>query len=271
MALTIGPGITIGAGITMVPFGVPNPLVLTAGTGTYVVQPGATTLVIEAWGGGGGSMGQDNTNGAGAGGAYAKTTLSVTPGQIIYYSVGPGGIGSQTGGTTGTASWANLGTYTPPATASSGALAAGGAGAPVVAPNTSMQFISSIGQVIWWGGAGGTGAEGGGGGAAGPNGPGISGSVGNGGAGGAGNAGFGGAGGAAGGTTLNGGDGQSNENGGGGGGGAYNNRGGNGGSPGGAGGAGFGTTDTVNPSGANTNAHGYGGDGGRGQIRITWS
>jgi hypothetical protein len=250
--------------------GAGSQLVTSTGSYSYTVLGGVTSLTVEAWGGGGGSMGQDNTTGAGAGGAYARSIISVIGGQTIYVFVGAGGIGSQTGGTNGTNSWVNGIANSAPTSSTNGVVAVGGQGAPFASPNNSTQLANCIGTTIYIGGAGGTGAEGGGGGAAGPLGNGVAGSPGSGGAGGAGNNGSGGAGGSAGGTTLNGGDGISNVEGGGGGGGAYNNKGGMGGVPGGAGGAGYSTSSSPPASGVNTNSHGYGGDGGRGQVRISW-
>ena len=243
-------------------------LITTTGSCTFTVPSNVTSMKIEVWGAGGGSMGQDNTTGAGAGGAFALSNISTTPNSILYISVGAGGIGSQLSGTAGGDTWVNL-NNSAPTDSSTGALAKGGPGAPVASPNNSTQRALSIGTTIYIGGAGGTGAEGGGGAGASSFGNGGNGAVGNGGAGGSSPS--AGAGGSAGGTTLNGGDGISNVEGGGGGGGSYNNRGGMGGAPGGAGGAGY-TNSSVNPSsGVNTNTvHGYGGDGGRGQVRLTY-
>ena len=243
-------------------------LITTTGSCTFIIPANVTSMKVESWGAGGGSKGQDDLSGAGAGGAYALSNISVTAGSTLYVSVGTGGIGSQISGTAGGDSWVNL-SNSAPTNSSTGVLAKGGAGAPVSSPNNSTQFAQSIGTTIYIGGAGGTGAEGGGGAGASSFGNGGAGAVGNGGAGGS-SPGAG-SGGSAGLTTLNGGDGISNVEGGGGGGGSYNNRGGMGGSPGGSGGAGY-TNSSVNPSsGVNTNSvHGFGGDGGRGQVRLTY-
>ncbi len=238
------------------------------GARTYTVPAGYASIIVELWGAGGGSMGQDNSQGAGAGGAYTRTTFNVTAGQVLYYNIGVGGIGGQSVGTAGGISWFNLTANTNPASISAGSRSSGGVGAPVAAPNNSNQLTGSIGTLINIGGAGGGGAEGGGGGAAHILGAGGVGANGNGGAGGSSGTRSGGA---AGLTTTNGGDGVSNVEGGGGGGGSWNHRGGNGGIPGGAGGGGYSSANTTNTAlnGANTNTHGWGGDGGRGQIRLT--
>lgn len=233
-------------------------------------DPG-TQIVIECWGAGGGSKCQDVSNGAGAGGAYAKTTISQTGAFTLFYSVGAGGIGSNTIGTAGGQTWATVGINAEPTTDGQGAKAAGGNGSGGVGPNNTTQVANSIGQTIFIGGYGGfSGAENGGGGAATPNGNGNAGLSGDGTAGGA--AGTGGvAGGEAGLDTMSGGDGISNVLGGGGGGGSWNYSGGMGGVPGGAGGMGLSTGGTPPAGAVNTNPHGYGGDGGRGQIRFTRS
>ena len=243
-------------------------LITTVGAGSVSLGAGSQ-IVIECWGAGGGSMGQDNTLGAGAGGAFAITTIAQTAAFTLFYSIGAGGIGSQGSGGVGGQTWARVGTNAVPTTSSEGARAAGGNGSGVGFPNNSTQAANSVGQTIFIGGAGGSGAaENGGGGAATPNGNGNNGLAGSGTAGGAAGTG-GGGGGAGGGFSLSGGDGISNVLGGGGGGGSYNNAGGMGGLPGGAGGMGWSTGNSA-PSGfVNTNPHGFGGDGGRGQIRYT--
>lgn len=66
-------------------------------SGTYTVPPGVTSLKVECWGGGGAGGGcpkdNNNTGGGGAGGAFNTATVSVTPGQVINYTVGAGGVG----------------------------------------------------------------------------------------------------------------------------------------------------------------------------------
>ena len=65
---------------------------------TWTVPPGVTSIVVEGWGGGGGGGGSGaffgtGRGGGGGGGAYAKATISVSPGQILNIIVGSGGIG----------------------------------------------------------------------------------------------------------------------------------------------------------------------------------
>ena len=242
--------------------------VITA-TGAGSVSLGSgSSIIIECWGGGGGSMGSDSYTGAGAGGAYAKTTISVSGAFTLYYNVGTGGTGSSGSGSAGGSTWANISANSSPSSTTQGALAAGGAGSGVAGPNNSSQSAGSIGNTVYIGGYGGySGPENGGGGAASSGGNGGAGTSGSGTAGGSAGTG-GGAGGAGGGGSYSGQDGYSSVEGGGGGGGSYNNAGGNGGAPGGAGGMGWSVQNTASP-GPNTNSHGYGGNGGRGQIRYT--
>ena len=243
-------------------------LVTTTGAGSWTVPVGVTSATVESWGAGGGSMGQDNSNGASSGGAYAKSVISVTPGNTVYYSVGVGGTGAQASGGSGQDSWVNKAANSAPSSSSNGVLAKGGSGAPVASLNNSTQLANSVGTTIYIGGAGQVGAEFGAGAGASSFGNGGQGAAANGGTGGSSpSAGAGGTGGS---TGNDGADGVSNVEGGGAGGSSYNYNGGNGGSPGGAGGAGYGLSHSTPLSGTNTNTHGYGGNGGRGQVRIIW-
>ena len=269
---TAGTSALAGPSSPSVTYTVPSTTVITTvGAGNVVFGAGGATIIIECWGGGGGSMGNDSYLGAGAGGAYAKTTLTgLSAGFTLYYSVGAGGTGGQASASAGGTTWARITTNAQPTVNTQGALAVGGNGSGVAGPNNSTQSAACIGQTIYIGGAGGyTGPENGGGGSASSGGNGSSATGGQGTAGGASGTG-GGAGGSAGGTANAGGDGISNVEGGGGGGGSYNNKGGNGGLPGGAGGMGW-ASGGVPTSGVNTNSHSYGGDGGRGQIRYARS
>ena len=65
----------------------------TAGTNTFTVPGGVTSITVKAWGAGGGGGGGGNTGagGAGGGGGFTQTTLSVTPGTGLTVVVGGGG------------------------------------------------------------------------------------------------------------------------------------------------------------------------------------
>ena len=64
-------------------------------SGNFIVPEGVTSLLIEIIGaGGGGARYSSNTadGGAGGSGAYGKTIVAVTPGQIIPVTIGAGGL-----------------------------------------------------------------------------------------------------------------------------------------------------------------------------------
>jgi subtilisin-like proprotein convertase family protein len=73
--------------------------------GSYTVPAGVTQITVECWGGGGRGGTRQGSNGAaagGGGGAYARSVLTVTPGQVFTVTVG---AGSNNGGTPGGDSW----------------------------------------------------------------------------------------------------------------------------------------------------------------------
>ncbi len=71
----------------------------TPGSGTWTCPSGITTVTVECWGGGGAGGGGVATGtgaargGGGAGGGYAKKIIAVTPGNNYNFSVGAGGLG----------------------------------------------------------------------------------------------------------------------------------------------------------------------------------
>jgi hypothetical protein len=77
----------------------------TAGSGTFVVPAGVTSLKVRSWGGGGGGgAGIDggtsntlNSGGSGGGAGYAEAVITVEPGETISLNVGGGGGGGQVG------------------------------------------------------------------------------------------------------------------------------------------------------------------------------
>ncbi|MFV5695065.1 LamG-like jellyroll fold domain-containing protein [Flavobacterium sp. LB3P122] len=133
--------------------------------GSFTVPAGVTSLVVEAWGGGGaggGATGNISAGGGGAGGGYVKnTSLTVVPGTTYTVTVGTGGIGTTGTGAAGNPSWFG----------STAILLAvggnGGNGATAGGATTSGATASTIGNIgfsssfNYYGGAGGTGAAGG--------------------------------------------------------------------------------------------------------------
>ena len=107
----------------------------TAGSQFFTVPAGVTSITVEVWGagGGGGSSNNTNSNGGsgGGGGAYARSVLSVSPGQTFYGFVGAGGTGAAANATTsannGQSSWFNsTGANSQPTSVTNGVLAING-------------------------------------------------------------------------------------------------------------------------------------------------
>lgn len=73
---------------TVIPF-------TSAGTSSWTVPAGVTSVTVKAWGaGGGGGGGSTNSDGgSGGGGGYIQSTISVTPGESLSVTVGAGGAG----------------------------------------------------------------------------------------------------------------------------------------------------------------------------------
>src|SRR3989344_3109 len=179
----------------------------TAGSDSYVVPVGVTSITVKAWGAGGGG-GSDSaaggpTAGAGGGGGFAQATINVTPGETLTIEVGTGGAGAaaQGGGNGGGYTAIKRGsTYLVQAGAGGGGggmnqAGAGGAG------GGASGIIGTNGQTAVAGGPGtdSAGGAGGAGGTSGTNGAaGVANAGGNGGATGSGGAGGTGAGGAGG-------------------------------------------------------------------------
>ena len=144
---------------------------------SFVVPAGVTSLTVEVIGPGGLSTRTANppptrVGSGGAGGAYAKSVVTVTPGDTYYLFPGQ----ANTSGTNGLDAWGNTSNAEPSST-TTGALAKRATGA------TAGSATSSIGTTKYAGGS--SSSYFGGGGAGGPAGAGKNGSGGGGGAGGA--------------------------------------------------------------------------------------
>ncbi|QKJ62831.1 T9SS sorting signal type C domain-containing protein [Flavobacterium sp. M31R6] len=73
----------------------------TPGSATWTVPCGVTSLTVEAWGGGGAGGAATiipSGGSGGGGGGYSTYIVAVTPGQIINYTVGQGGVGGSGNG-----------------------------------------------------------------------------------------------------------------------------------------------------------------------------
>jgi Divergent InlB B-repeat domain len=81
-----------------------DPVVITTPrSGSWVVPEGVYSATIQAWGGGGAGGSAQHTlgsssisvrGGGGTGGSFSSRTLRVSPGQVINFNVGAGGVGS---------------------------------------------------------------------------------------------------------------------------------------------------------------------------------
>lgn len=149
----------------------------TAGAGTFTVPNGITSLTYTLGGGGGGGGGAaDNEEplqlgGGGGSGGVSTGTMTVTPGQIIAYTVGAGGAGGGvpgTGGTGGTSTMNSTNATGGVGGASSGVGGAGGTGNYVNGSTggngqywTASASVSQGGSGVASGFPGGSGAGGG--------------------------------------------------------------------------------------------------------------
>lgn len=79
-------------------------------SGSWLAPAGVTSVLVEAWGGGGAGGGRGSSNGqsgGGGGGAFASATVAVTPGQTYSYTVGAAVTGGTANGPNGNFSqWA---------------------------------------------------------------------------------------------------------------------------------------------------------------------
>ena len=119
-------------------------------SGTFTVPTGVTRVLVEAWGGGGGGGGAgiltppatcSSSGGGGGSGGYARSVITVTPGQTYTITIGTGGAGGAVGSAGqdgGSTSFGNLLTV------------GGGAGGQPGSPGSSSQTA---------GGAGGSGGQ----------------------------------------------------------------------------------------------------------------
>lgn len=183
-ATVIGDGNSTTAAVTVTrPADVPTSLTFTriarpttgsttydSGSGDFIVPPLKTILTMEGWGGGGGGGG-GGSGGAfqgasgGAQGGYFIKTISVSPGDVITWSVGTAGVGGaiDNDGTAGGATTISGGTYTANGGAkgvSASALAT--AGGTATGGDTNTTGLSGAGRgASAEGGNGGGGALGG--------------------------------------------------------------------------------------------------------------
>ncbi|MES2394818.1 MAG: hypothetical protein V4549_02380, partial [Bacteroidota bacterium] len=108
-------------------------IITTAGTSSFTVPAGVTTIVVKTWGaggGGGGSSSSSKSGGGGGGGAYTiQTFTGLIPGTVYTNGiiVGAGGIGGAAGANSGTDGGNTTVAFTSTVTANGGKLGTGGA------------------------------------------------------------------------------------------------------------------------------------------------
>ena len=127
-------------------------------TGTWTAPAGVTSVTAEAWGGGGGGAGSGtagNGGGGGAAGAYAKSVVTVTPGNsytVVVGAAGAGGVSGNNNGSDGTSSMFFSSTTVLATGGGGGSFGASGAGGATTS--------GSVGSTTFQGGNGGAGVSG---------------------------------------------------------------------------------------------------------------
>jgi hypothetical protein len=128
-----------------------------SGSGSWIVPSNVYSIKIDAWGGGGAGTGQSTTGtgglAGGAGGSHSISTISVTPGQIIYWVVGASRTGTSGNAANGNDTWVNELTNSAPTSSNDGVLAKGGQSAVGTTAGVGTT-TNSVGQTIYRGGSG---------------------------------------------------------------------------------------------------------------------
>src|SRR5690606_6636162 len=115
-------------------------ILTTTGAGTWNVPNNVYEVTIEAVGGGGGGALSINGSpaGGGAGGDYVRSAICVIPNQSVSYSIGSGGLGSNTSKNGGNTWFVSNSTV----------FAKGGIGTLTAAGGTANPAVSSVGDVL---------------------------------------------------------------------------------------------------------------------------
>jgi hypothetical protein len=125
-----------------------------------------SSMLVAVGGGGGGAKRNVTTGsagGGGGGGISIASNLSISPGQVIYFSAGAGGTGGTTStgqsGGNGVSSWANITSNVAPSLSSNGALANGGGGSSLSSTSGALggSVLGAVGLITAGGGNGGNG------------------------------------------------------------------------------------------------------------------
>ena len=101
-----------------------------ASSGSWLVPANVYSIKIDGWGGGGAGSGQSTSGtgglAGGAGGSRSTSTISVTPGQVIYFSIGASRAGTSANASNGNDTWVSKSSNLAPTVSTDGILAKGG-------------------------------------------------------------------------------------------------------------------------------------------------
>ena len=128
-----------------------------SGAGSWTVPANVTSITFDLWGGGGAGAGTVNNSAGGlaggAGGTHVLSTITVTPGQVIYYTVGASIAGTTGTVSNGNDSWVNKSANSAPTLSTNGVLAKGGQSATLTTQGTGST-TGCIGTTPYRGGSG---------------------------------------------------------------------------------------------------------------------
>jgi hypothetical protein len=134
-----------GTGLTNVGVSLQMEVFSSPGTSTFVVPTNVTSIIVEAWGGGGcggnGSATFDIGGGGGGAGGYTKAFFEVTPGASYQVLVGAGGVAAGAGGSSGIAGEILASGGVGGDAGGSGGLTVGGAGGSGLTESSTVSAI----------------------------------------------------------------------------------------------------------------------------------
>lgn len=118
-------------------------------TGCMVMPPMLSSptpsISPDCFGAGGGTFSGTGAAASGEGGGYAITFLTPASGDLIYFSIGAGGLGNNASQSNGGDTWINKNTNSAPVSSTTGTLAKGGVGAS--ARGTAGTVRTTSGQI----------------------------------------------------------------------------------------------------------------------------
>ncbi len=154
--ITVFTGMVSQGQVTVLTFPVDLPV------GPWLCPTGVTSIAVECWGGGGsggGATGNPAAGGGGAGGSYVKqNNYTVVPGTYYNFNIGTGGNGTTGAGAAGNDSWFDNATAVMAKGGNGGALASTNNSTAAGAAAISSGNIGFTAPFSYYGGGGGTGA-----------------------------------------------------------------------------------------------------------------